>query len=454
MRSREELKRDARAVLEAGLAAVDPAEAVRRHLNLQGRVLTVDGPGGTAQTFALGRDVTRVIVVGAGKAGGRMCQAVEAVLGDRIEGGLVVTKTGHAVRTERVEVVESSHPVPDERGLRAARRIADAVRHADAATLVIVLISGGGSALLPLPADGISLDEKRAVTELLLAAGADIGEANAVRKHLSGLKGGWLARLAAPAAAVALVMSDVIGDRLDVIASGPTAPDPSTFADAEAVLHRRCGGQPGRVPASVWARLERGRRGEIPETPKPGDACFDRVLNVVVGSNAAALDACVREARARGLRPLLLTSTVEGEACEIAKVYAALARECRRSGSPAAPPACLVAGGEPTVTIRGAGRGGRSQALALAAAPALRDLGGGVVLLAAGTDGTDGPTDAAGAFAFADTVDRARALGLDPADHLDRDDAYPFFDALGDLLRTGPTGTNVMDIHLVIVDEA
>jgi hydroxypyruvate reductase len=456
VKSRDELKQVAIGVFEAGLRAVDPVEAVRRHVWLRSDgALVIDGPGVGSSTSTLGpgADFERVVVVGAGKASARMCQAVEAILGDRVEGGLVVVKSGHAVPTERVEVVEASHPVPDERGLVAARRIAEVAREADAATLVVVLVSGGGSALLALPAEGISLDEKREVTDLMLAAGADISELNTVRKHLSAIKGGWLARLASPARVISLVLSDVVGDRLEVIASGPTAPDATTFADAEAVLLRRCGGRPRLVPAAVWSRLERGRRGELEETPKPGDECFDGVLNVVIGSNAAALAACCADARARGLDPLLLSSTVEGEAREVARVLAAMAGECRRSGSPARPPACLVSGGETTVTVRGPGRGGRNQELALGAALAIRGLEG-VAILAAGTDGTDGPTDAAGAIAFGDTLARARDLGLDPRAHLDANDSYRFFDALGDLLRTGPTGTNVMDIHLVLVDEA
>lgn len=449
------LKQIAVEIFRTGLAAVDPAEAVSRHLERRGDQVVAHSAGREVGRWSVGEEIDRVLLVGAGKASARMAQAAEAALGDLVTDGLVVVKTGHGAPTRAVEVAEAAHPVPDEAGQRGAERLARLVDEADGSTLVVVLISGGGSALTPLPAEGITLGEKQAVTDLLLGAGADIGEMNALRKHLSALKGGQLARRAAPAPVLALILSDVVGDRLDVIASGPTVPDPTTFAVAAAVLRRR--GLWSRVPEAVRRRLERGEAGELDETPKPGDRCFDRSRHLLVGTNAAALQACCEAARARGFSPLLLASTIEGETREVARVHGSIARELRRAGEgrtgrPVVPPACLVSGGETTVTIRGQGLGGRNQEFALAAA---HDIEGqqAMVILSAGTDGTDGPTDAAGAVVAGDTLARARAAGLDPRHHLDENDAYPLFDALDDLIRTGPTHTNVMDIHLALVDE-
>jgi hydroxypyruvate reductase len=441
----EELKREAERIFQAGLAAVDPAVAVQRHLSRRGGRVVVSPPTGPEREVP----VDRVVVVGAGKASAPMCRAVEEQLGDLVAGGLVITRTGHAVPTRRVDVVEASHPVPDERGADGARRVLELVTGLGQETLVVAVLSGGGSALLPLPAEDVPLSAKQRVTELLLAAGADIGEINAVRKHLSAIKGGCLARRAHPAPVVALILSDVVGDRLDVIASGPTVPDPSTFADAREVLERY--GLVSAAPAPVLERIDRGVRGEVEETPKPGDPRLEGCVNVLVANNAVAVQACRRAAEAGGWHTLLLSTRIEGEAREVARVLAAIAREVRRSGNPVPAPACIISGGETTVTLRGVdGLGGRNQELALAAA---LDLDGedGIAVFSAGTDGTDGPTDAAGAVAFGSTQRRARALGLDARAHLDRNDAYHFFDPLGDLIRTGPTLTNVMDIQIVLV---
>jgi hydroxypyruvate reductase len=300
---------------------------------------------------------------------------------------------------------------------------------------------------LPRPAEGITLQEKQETTRLLLACGADIRELNTLRKHLSAIKGGHLARLAAPAAVVSLILSDVVGDPLDVISSGPTVPDPTTFGDALAVLAKY--GLTARVPRAVLDRLERGARGDLPDTPKPGDPCFRRVSNIVVGSNALAVDAAARQARALGYRALVLSTTIEGETRDVARMHAAILREIRSSGRPARPPACVISGGETTVTLRGEGLGGRNQEFALAAAIDLEGLPG-VLAFSAGTDGTDGPTDAAGAMADGATLARAAALGLDARDALARNDSYHFFEPLRDLAMTGPTGTNVMDIRLML----
>lgn len=431
------------AVQRAALAAVEPIAAVRRHVQRRGDRLVVAG-----QVYDLAA-VERVWVVGGGKAATAMTAALYAVLGERLSGGLVVTKHGHAdpnLDTGPVEVVEAGHPLPDEAGVDGARRLADLLTGATRRDLVLTVLSGGGSALLTLPASGLSLADLQATTDLLLRCGATIVELNAVRKHLSQIKGGWLARLAGQAPVVSLILSDVVGDPLDVIASGPTTPDPTTFAAAWAVLERY--DLIERTPAATRGRLRAGMEGRVAETPKPGASLFQRVQNVIVGSNRLAAAAAVQAARGWNLNALLLSTFVEGEAREVARVAAALAKELVHHDRPVACPACLVWGGETTVTVRGRGQGGRNQELALAAALAMEGLPG-VVLVALGTDGTDGPTDAAGAVATGQSVTRARALGLDPLAHLENNDAYPFFDALGDLLRTGPTGTNVNDLLLL-----
>jgi hydroxypyruvate reductase len=369
-----------------------------------------------------------------------MARPVEEVLGDRITEGFVVVKDGYALPTRRIEIAEAGHPVPDARGTAAASRLLELAASAGAEDLVLVLISGGGSALTPAPAPPVTLDEKQTVTRLLLAAGATINELNAVRKHLSRLKGGQLARAAAPARVVALAVSDVIGDPLDVIASGPTAPDPTTFAQALEVLRAR--GVRDRAPRAVVERLGAGARVDVPETPKPGDPLFERVTTLVVGNNALVTDAARAEAERLGYASTLLTRHLEGEARVVAG-------DLVQRGRALSPPGCLIAGGETTVTVRGRGRGGRCQEFALAAALALGDARD-LAVLAAGTDGTDGPTDAAGGVVDAGTVDRAKAAGLDPRAALDENDSHTLLATTGDLVVTGPTNTNLLDLYIVV----
>jgi hydroxypyruvate reductase len=426
------LREAARSVFDAALEAADVRPLVERAL--------VDVRPG---------DRGRVLVVGAGKASGAMAAAAETILGDRIAGGLVVVKDGYVAETRRIRLVEAGHPVPDARGEAAARQIRALVEEAGPDDLVLVLVSGGGSALTPAPVPPITLADKQAMTRLLLSAGASINQLNAVRKHCSLLKGGQLARAAPPARVHALLLSDVIGDPLDVIASGPTAPDASTFADALAILERF--ELTGRAPASIVDRLERGARGEIPETPKPDDPVFRRVTNTVIGNNALVVDAAAERARALGYTPHVLTRSLEGEARDVASSLVALARRIREGGGPVAAPACVIAGGETTVTVRGQGRGGRCQEWALAALIALDGIDG-VVALAAGTDGTDGPTDAAGAVVDGASAGRARKLGHDPASRLADNDSNPVLAALGDLVVTGPTNTNLLDLYLLLVE--
>lgn len=438
----DELREAARAIFAAAVRAVDPGEAVRRHLGRDGEFLRIG-----QERIDLGR-IGTLVVVGCGKAAAPMAGAVEEIVGDRIARGVVVTKYGHGQPTRLIRVQEAGHPVPDQAGVAGAQAILDQVRGLGPEDLVLVLISGGGSALTPAPVPGISLAEKQALTTALLACGADIREMNTLRKHISRFKGGQLARAAQPARVVALILSDIVGDPLDAIASGPTVPDPTTYADALAILDRY--GIRGGIPGPIRDRLKAGARGEVPETPKPDDPLFARVRNLIVGSNLQALLAARSEAQARGLTPMILSSSIEGETREIARMHAALAREIRTSGNPLRPPACLISGGETTVTLRGAGKGGRNQEFVLAAALDIAGLPG-TVILSAGTDGTDGPTEAAGAVADGQTCARALAAGLDPRAALDRNDAYPLFQRLGDLLVTGPTRTNVMDVRLVLV---
>ncbi len=437
-----DLRTAARRIFDGALAAADPRAAVRRHLRVEDDRLEA-GPA----AFDL-RRVRQVLVVGAGKASAAMAGAVEEILGDRVTGGLVNVKTGHTAPLRRVQLCQAAHPVPDQAGVDGARRMMELLRGAGEGDLVIACISGGGSALLPLPAAGLGLAEKQEVTRQLLACGATIQEINAVRKHLSAVKGGQFARAAAPAPVLACILSDVIGDPLDAIASGPTAPDPTTFAAALHVLDRY--GLRAKVSAAARAHLEAGARGERPETPKPGDPIFARVTNLLVANSAQVVEAAEVAANRLGLRALVLSTTVDGETREVARVHAAIAREVRTFARPVAPPACLISGGETTVTIRGQGQGGRNQEFVLAAALVLEGLPGTVVF-SAGTDGTDGPTDAAGAIADGETCARARALGMDPEAHLAANDAYPLFQALGDLVITGPTLTNVMDLRLLLI---
>ena len=438
------LRSQAKDILGAALKAVDPAAALKKSLRLEGNTLWVG-----EHPLELG-NYKKIIAVGAGKAGAPMAAALEEVLGERLLAGRVVVKDGHLLPTNIIKVSEASHPVPDARGVQAGQEIADLLaENAGPKTLVFCLLSGGGSALLVAPAPGVSLADKQETTGQLLACGADIAETNAIRKHLSSLKGGGLARLAAPSQVVSLIISDVVGDRLDVIASGPTIPDHSTWTDCQEILTRY--GIWDKVPSSVRGRIEEGLMGKLADTPKPGDESLKDVVNLIIAANRQTLDHAAQKAREIGYQTLILSSTIEGETKDIARMHAALAREIRATGHPLSPPCCLISGGETTVTLgQNPGKGGRNQEFALAAALDIEGMEN-VLMLSAGTDGTDGPTDAAGAQADGQTAARARALGLNPRDFLMRHDAYNFFQRLGDLIVTGPTRTNVMDIRLVLV---
>jgi glycerate 2-kinase len=444
-----------RLVLDAALRAVDPAEAVRRQVSRQGEILLVAGRQ---------YDLTRyhhVYLVGGGKASIPMATALCQILEGRISAGHLNTRrAGPAPNAgaagdvtalapgSPITVTEARHPLPDQRGEAGVARMAELLRTATAEDLVLFVISGGGSALMTWPMTGISMDDKQEVTRLLLAAGATINELNAVRKHISRCKGGQLAQLAYPAELITLILSDVVGSPLDVIASGPTVPDSSTFGQALGVLTDR--GLVARAPRSVVELLEAGVAGFLPETPKVGDPIFARTFNVVVGDNRVAARAAAAEAERLGFHTMLLSTSVEGEAREIGKVFAALAREIEETGAPLAPPCCLIAGGETTVTVRGRGTGGRNQEMALAAAMKIAGLEHTTIACCA-TDGVDGPTEAAGAWVDGSTVHRARQLGCDPGAYLAENDSHTFFQRVGGLIITGPTNTNVNDLTFVFV---
>ncbi len=430
-------------VLSFALQAVDPRKAVADHFLRDRHRLIVGG-----REYALGR-FRRVYVVGAGKAGLPMAEATLEVIGERVSAGLVIVKEGYAgagARQGPVQVLEAGHPLPDARGVQGSRMIVDLLAEATDEDLVICLISGGGSALLTYPAEGVTLNDLRKMTVYLLASGAAIDEFNTLRKHLDRMKGGGLAHFASPATVITLILSDVVGNSLETIASGPTVSDSSTFADSYAILERYSIVE--RVPQTVRRHLERGRSGELPDTPKPGDPMFGRVHNVLVATNQQAAQAACEQAEREGLQTLLLTTYLQGEAREVGHAMAAIARQMALDGQPVARPGCVVLGGETTVTVRGDGLGGRNQELALGAVTDLDGLGD-VALVTLATDGGDGPTDAAGAVVNGETLARARALGLDPHDFLARNDAYHFFEPLGDLLKPGPTQTNVNDLALV-----
>lgn len=445
MKSRRLLRSDAACIWAAALRAVDPEAAVRSFVHRQGRWLRA-----AKRRYDLG-SIRHVWVVGAGKAAAPMGRALETILGKYLTGGVLVTKYGHSLPLKKLELLEAGHPLPDANGLAAGVRITDfAKTRIGADDLAFCLLSGGGSALLVAPASGVTLEDKLACTKLLLDAGATIRELNAIRKHLSNLKGGGMARLLSPAPVVSLILSDVVGDVLDTIASGPLAPDTTTFGGCLDILRRL--EIADRVPPSVLQRLEAGDAGKIPETPKPGEPVFRRIENVTVGSNAQACAAAAREAKRLGYRTMILTTRLEGDAAEAAHFHMNIAQEIVFNARPLHRPACLLSGGETTVRVTGQGKGGRNQEFALHCARQLAQLPAPCLVASLGTDGTDGPTDAAGALADTTTVARSIKFGARFLDECISDnDSYRFFKHLGDLIITGPTRTNVMDLHIVLI---
>jgi len=428
--------------IESAVRAVDPKRIIESRFLLKDSTIHTN-----EYSFDL-RQFKRIYVIGGGKASGSMAEAVEQLLGRRITDGLVVVPYASKNRTDIIKLHEASHPIPDEAGVNGARRIMEMAAQARQDDLIICLISGGGSSLMSLPRQEISIAEKKEITQALLRCGATISEINTVRKHVSDIKGGWLARRAHQATIVNLVLSDVVGDRLESIASGPTVPDPTTFSDAIKVLRKY--GLWDSVPKSIRKILSDGEKSLIPETPKENDEAFKKVHNVIIGNNRTAALAACEHLNSAGLNTILLTSTLEGEARCVGTMLASIGCEVSSSGNPVRKPAGIVAGGETTVTVTGKGSGGRNQELALAAA--LR-LGGtdGIVVASVSTDGIDGPTDAAGAIVDGRTLTRAKKVGLTPEEYLTENDSYNFFLKLDDLILTGPTGTNVNDISTIVV---
>jgi len=451
--SKTDSRKLAAEIFYASLKSVDPYVSVKSHA------------GEIRSAFTNG-NFNRLLVAGFGKAACLMANAIEDNLGNLITNGIMITKYGHcesrksgvsgrgvwqyALTNSKIKTFEAGHPVPDENGVTGTDEIIKLLKSADENTLVVCLISGGGSALLVSPCEGIALKEKQEITQMLLKAGADINDLNCVRKHISKVKGGRLAEIAYPAKVISLILSDVIGDRLDVIASGPTSPDFTTYNDALHVLKKH--GIIDKFPQSISDVLNNGSDGLIPDTPKEGNVIFRRVENIIIGSNKMALDAAKQKAEELGFHAEIISAELTGEARDVGKW---LAEEVRKRGSAEVQkykrPLCLISGGETTVTVTGAGLGGRNMELALAFAMEIEGIDG-ITFLSAGTDGTDGPTDAAGAIVDGETVKKAKAAGLGPVDHLTNNDSYNFFRKTDGLFITGPTGTNVMDIQIVVIE--
>lgn len=434
-------------IFKAALSRADAFPAVVENLSLKKNTLRVKAGSDSLKKFDLSR-FKKIQVLGAGKSAAPMAAAAEVILKDNLFDGLIITKYGHGCRLSKIKVIEAGHPLPDQAGCRGSRQIITRLQAGGSEDLILFLTSGGCSALFTAPPPPISLKEKQRTIRLLLKAGAPIQDLNTVRKHLSLVKGGRSARLAYPATVINLVLSDVIGDPLDIIGSGPFFPDRSSFQNARDVLRKYR--LTGRVPPIVPDFFRKGIRGLIEDTPKPGSPCFKKVTHRIIANNRIALDGAEKTARNLGFKTFVLSSQIQGEARELAKFYGALAREMVQTHHLSKDPVCLLAGGEPTVTVTGSGRGGRNTELALAMAIELNGLGK-ITFLSAGTDGTDGPTDAAGAVVDGRTYARAFQKGISPETHLQDNDSYSFFKKAGGLLRTGPTGTNVMDLHILLV---
>ena len=435
-------------ILLAALQAVDPLQAIKKFIKRSGYHLSIGD-----LSFNL-KQLNRVLLVGAGKASYPMAVSVAQILGSYLTEGTIIIKDGHRINEndlsfclpQSVEVIEASHPIPDKRGLQGTSQIIDLLKKTQSDDLVICLLSGGGSALMFAPYPEISLPELQELNEQLLACGATINEINILRKHLDQVKGGRLAELAVPANLVSLILSDVIGDPLDVIASGPTAPDPSTNTDALSIIYRY--DLINNIPSSISKFLKNRSNNNLQETPKPDNPIFNKVHNVIIGNNLIAAEAAQEQATLEGMNSLILTTYLQGEARQAGPCLAAIAKQIVKSGHPIEIPACVIAGGETIVKLLGDGKGGRNQELALSTVNHLAGLDN-VYFITLATDGGDGPTDAAGAIVTGNTLDNARNFGMNPEDYLARNDSYHFFQALGDLLKPGPTLTNVNDLTFI-----
>ncbi len=436
------LRKDAGDIFNSGLLSADPAFAINSHLKIhENRLMVKD------TTFDLAQ-FEEIIVIGAGKACAAMAKELENILGSSITRGSIIVKYDHTASLKTIELIEAGHPIPDENGRIGAEKLFEMAKNAHEKTLVFCLISGGGSALSPLPCDGISLAEKQETTKILLSCGARIHEINTIRKHLSLIKGGGLVRAAYPATIISLILSDVVGDDLDIIASGLTVPDTGTFEECRDIITSY--DIASKLPKNVLDHIKKGCAGELPETPKPDEPCFNKVKNLIIGNNFNCLVKAKEKAQSLGYNTIILSSLIEGETKDIAKMHAAIAREIVKTGNPIPLPGCIISGGETIVTMDDHGLGGRNQEFVLASAIEIKGENN-IVVLSAGTDGTDGPTDAAGAIADGNTFDKARDLGISAKNFLKAHDSYHFFDKLDDLIITGPTNTNVMDLRLFLI---
>jgi len=437
----KEMRKNAVDIFNHGLKAVDPKECIHRYCKIEDRYLNING-----QIFNLD-EFDSILVIGAGKAAASMAVAVEDLLGDQITQGLVIVKYDHLELLEYISIIEAAHPVPDQNSVQGSTKILELAQAADERTLVLCLISGGGSSLMAMPANGLTLDDKQKTTQVLLGCGATIHEINTIRKHLSGIKGGRLAKAVYPATMVCLILSDVVGDDLDIISSGPGVADPGTFGQCIDIIHQYS--IYNLLPQTVISHLQKGCQGIIPETPKSGDPIFEKISHTIVASNLDALKNAKEKAVQLGYHTLILSSVIEGETRDVALVHSAIAKQVLLSGHPVKTPACILSGGETTVTLKGKGQGGRNQEFALASAIEIQGHEQ-IVVLSGGTDGTDGPTDAAGGLVDGTSIDRAINLGLNPGKHLNENNAYPFLDQTQDLLKTGATNTNVMVVRILL----
>ncbi len=436
-------RRHIREIFLHSLEAVDPTKLITSSLQLTNELLKVG---------EMEYDLSQwdgIYIIGAGKASAKMAFALEQVLGERIKGGLVLIPYQTQMELKRIEIHRGGHPIPNEAGMRGTQRVVKLLSKLTKRDLVFSLVSGGGSALLILPSPPITLEDKRQLTRLMLECGANIDEINTLRKHLSQTKGGRLVKYASPATLVSLILSDVVSDKLHSIASGPTVPDDTTFADCLEITEKYR--LRDKVPQRVLHYLREGLEGRVEETPKRGDPIFENSHHQIIGNNLLALRAAAAKSEELGYRPFILSSYIEGEAREVAHFHSAIVKEVLNSGNPLLPPACLISGGETTVTVKGSGIGGRNLEFVLQLALEINGLPR-VTVLSAGTDGIDGNSDAAGALADGETVSRAAHLGLNPQSFLNNNDSYTFFRELGDLIATGPTETNVLDVRIMVVE--
>lgn len=438
----KKMKQEAVDIFNQGLEAVNPRDCIHACCKRENNILKVN-----SKTYNLDR-FKDIIVIGAGKACASMALAVEEILLDRITAGIVIVKYDHVENLKKIEIVEAGHPIPDENSIYGTEKLINMVKKTDETTLVICLISGGGSSLMCLPANGLSLEDKQKTTNTLLSCNATIHEINAIRKHLSCIKGGLLANAVFPAPLICPVLSDIVGDNLDIIASGPCVADNNTFAQCLDIIKNH--DIKNHLPDTILHHLKQGSKNLIPETPKQENQIFQNVFHTIIANNFQSLLSAQKKAEDLRYNTLILSSMIEGQTIDVSNIHTAIARQILATENPLKPPACILSGGETTVNLKGAGKGGRNQEFALASAIKIEGLKNTVVL-SAGTDGTDGPTDAAGAIADHTSAQRAAALGMKPELFLKENNAYPFFDRLSDLFKTGPTNTNVMDLRIILI---